>query len=30
MNYKRILIVDDMEIDREILRNILKNDFDVM
>ncbi len=30
MNYKRILIVDDVEIDREILRNILKNDFDVM
>ncbi len=30
MNYKRVLIVDDSEIDREILRNILKNDFDVM
>ena len=30
MNYKRVLIVDDTEIDREILRNILKNDFDVM
>ena len=30
MSYKRILIVDDMEIDREILRNILKNDFDIM
>lgn len=30
MKYKRILIVDDMEIDREILRNILKNDFEVM
>lgn len=30
MNYKRVLIVDDSEIDREILRNILKNDFDVI
>lgn len=29
-NYKKILIVDDVEIDREILRNILKTDFDVV
>jgi putative two-component system response regulator len=30
MNYKRLLIVDDSEIDREVLKNILSSDFAII